>query len=150
MHFLKREQGYTFVEAIFQLVVLSLFAHFIFLIISWFSQVQNLESLQEDLNWELFVLDIREYLEQATEFRVINNGLAIQFNVDGDEGKRTFFIEKSKSYMRKRSLLGGNEIMLTYVESAAFRVKAHELYLKVKMSNGDERERVFIVPKGME
>lgn len=147
MYFLRNSRGYTFIESIFQLVVLILFAHVLVFIVLWFTQFQKIEVIQDELNWELFVIDIREYLERAQQFKIINNGQAIQFQVL-DEGEiRVFIVEKSTTnHIRKRAPTGGNEIMLPYVREIMFTAFAHELHMTLQMVNGQKRERVFIVP----
>lgn len=146
MHFLKGERGYTMIEAIFQLVVLVLFAQIVFFIVHWFYDYQDVESMQHDVNWNLFALDLHENLAQMYQFEVIQNGNGIRFDVLEEGNYRTFIIEKSTNHIRKRSLLGGNEVMLGFVDTAHFDVVGHELHLEVAMKNGQERERIFIVP----
>ena len=139
------ERGYTLIESIFQLVVVMLFAQLIILIFMWFAQFQAIDKMKDDVNWELFVLDVHIYLENAREFRLVSpTAIRVDTNIKNEQ--RIFIIEKSEKHIRKKSELGGNEIMLGYVDKAQFSVNGHELLLQVTMKNGATRERVFIVP----
>ncbi|MER2191139.1 MAG: competence type IV pilus minor pilin ComGF [Solibacillus sp.] len=147
MRFLKNCRGYTFVEAIFQLIIIVLFAHVMLFILLWFAQFQNIEAMQAELNWELFVIDVRDYLKEARQFNVINDGRAIRFQVVADGDLRSFIVEKSTTdHIRKRAPAGGNEIMLPYVKEINFAVISHELHMTLQMIDGQKRERIFIVP----
>lgn len=140
------EAGYTFIEAIFQLIVFMLFAQIFILIIMWFSQFQAIEKMKDQVNWELFVLDLNQYLLNTRQFELYRNGNGIKIDTLMSEEQKVYIIEKSEKHIRKASEKGGNEIMLGFVEQADFSVRGNELLLKVTMKNGVKRERIFIVP----
>lgn len=147
MHFLNDTRGYTLLEAIFQLLMLVIFAHLLVWILLWFTQFQQLEVMQDEVNWELFVVDVRTYLEQAQQVAVINNGQAIQFRVFEEGESRLLIVEKSTTnHIRKRVPMGGHEIMLPYANEIKFDLQFQELSMQVQMNNGQKRERIFIVP----
>lgn len=146
MYFLTNARGYTFVEALFQLMIALLFAHVITYIILWIAHIQKIETIQNDVNWELFVVDVREYVREAKHLTLIQNGQAMQFRVLDQGEERIFIIEKSPTnHVRKRSNLGGNEIMLPYVKKMTISMDSPTLNVQVEMLNGQKRERMFIV-----
>lgn len=148
MHYVREARGYTLVEMLFQLVVVILFAHLLVFIVLWYAKFQDVEAMQQSTNWELFVVDIRDYLAEAKKFSVIQNGQAIQFDVLDEGVMRTFIVEKSATnHIRKRSLLGGNEIMFSHVQAILFTIEGNYLRMELQLVNGQERERIFIVPK---
>ncbi|MEK4229926.1 competence type IV pilus minor pilin ComGF [Solibacillus sp. FSL H8-0538] len=140
------DAGYTFIEAVFQLIVFMLFAQIVILIIMWFTQFQTIDKMKDQINWELFVFDVNQYLLHSKEFELLSRGAGIKVNAHMFGEQKIYIIEKSEKHIRKASTLGGNEIMLGFVDSATFSVNGNELLLQVTMKNGVKRERIFIVP----
>ena len=62
--------GFTFVEALFQVVVFILFAQFIFYFFIWNGQFNETFISTEEANWELFIQDIERYFVNVIEISV--------------------------------------------------------------------------------
>lgn len=145
--FREKEGGFTFIEALFQLIVFTIFAQIIVLVFMWFNQFQTIDKMKDHINWELFVFDINNYLLNASEFSVYPSGVGfiVKASLYGEE--KEYIIGKSSSYIRKTvATSGGYELMLVDVKNANFSLNGDKMILRVTMENGIERERTFIVP----
>ena len=143
----KKEGGFTFIEALFQLIVFTIFAQIIVLVFMWFNQFQTIDKMKDHINWELFVFDINNYLLNASEFSIYPSGVGFKVTADLYDVEKEYIIGKSSSYIRKTvASSGGYELMLVGVETAHFSLNGGKMILRVTMENGIERERTFIVP----
>lgn len=140
------ERGYTFIEAFLQLFVLLLFAQLIFFIIQIFSTIQSFEERVYNIDYELFVYDLNQYLYNAIDFKAMNSGQALEITWLFEGEPKKYIIDKSEKHIRKTTAAGGNEVMLANVDEIKFSIRGHELNLQMVLKNGNKRERLFIVP----
>ncbi|MEG0384214.1 competence type IV pilus minor pilin ComGF [Solibacillus cecembensis] len=138
------EQGFTFLESIFQLMIFILFANISLLLIFWFREIITLEKMTEEVNWELFIYDLNQYNERTLTGK-LNSSTSLQLELI-DEADRYFIFDRSEFHIRKRSNLGGNEILLPYVDLWSLTVDGNELLVKVVMRDGTRRERRLVMP----
>ncbi len=138
------EQGFTFLESIFQLMIFILFANISLLLIFWFREIITLEKMTEEVNWELFIYDLNQYNERTLTGK-LNSSTSLQLELI-DEADRYFIFDRSEFHIRKRSNLGGNEILLPYVDLWSLTVDGNELLVKVVMRDGKRRERRLVMP----
>ena len=140
------ERGFTLLESLFQLTVFILFASISLLIFIWLRDLQQLQEMKEDVNWEFFVYDLHQYNMNSLSGHVRDTNTLLLEILNDPEG-RSFIFEKSEHHhIRKRSNLGGNEILLPYVEQWHLEVVGNEVIMKVVMQNKTERERVLVLP----
>ncbi len=139
------EQGFTLLESLLQLTVLGLFASISVLLILWARDIQDINQIKHDVNWEVFVYDLQQYNQNSLSGAVLSSDL-IKFEPANDAENREFFFEHPKNHIRKRSNKGGNEIMLPFVQQLHFEQQGNEILMKVVTEDGKFRERILVLP----
>lgn len=139
------QRGFTLLESLFQLTVFVLFTSISLLIFIWVRDLQQIEMMKDEVNWELFVYDLHQYNMNSASGRVLNSK-QLQLETANDPEERLFVFDKSEAHLRKRSNKGGNEIMLPFVEKWELAIIENEVNMKVVMQNGTERERNLVLP----
>lgn len=139
------ERGFTLLESLFQLTVFVLFTAISLLILIWVRDLQQLEMMKDEVNWELFVYDLHQYNMNSASGRLLSSSM-LQLEMLNDPEERLFVFDKSEQHLRKRSNKGGNEIMLPFVEKWELAVNENEVNMRVVMKNGTERERDIVLP----
>lgn len=139
------EHGFTLLESLLQLIVLVLFSSISILIILWVCEIQDINQIKHEVNWELFVLDMQQYNQNSLSGRVVSTGL-LALKPANDEENRTFFFESPNEHIRKRSNQGGNETMLPFVKQLQYEQLGNEIVMKVVTEDGKLRERILVLP----
>lgn len=139
------ERGFTLLESLFQLTVFTLFSAISLLLLLWVRDLQQLEMMKDEVNWELFVYDLHQYNMNSASGRVLNSNM-LQLEILNDPEERLFVFDKSEEHLRKRSNKGGNEIMLPFVEKWELEIVENEVNMRVVMKNGTKRERDLVLP----
>ncbi|WP_107841694.1 competence type IV pilus minor pilin ComGF [Metasolibacillus meyeri] len=137
---MKNQRGFTFLEALFQLVALLLLAKLLLLMILYMSPLYQNNFVQEAA-WEMFIVDLQNFMVQADEVAIRNGGAEILIA----QGNIRRSISKSNETIRMR-LNAGNEILFVGIQSLNFRKINNELVLNVELTDGTIEERTFIVP----
>ncbi|MCR2820381.1 competence type IV pilus minor pilin ComGF [Lederbergia panacisoli] len=137
---LNNQKGFTLLDSIFSMFILTIIMSVIPLIIQSFSAIDQAISVEEDFEWNLFLIDFRSELVEAEKVRVYSNRILIDKNnfltiyeTYGDSIRRTF---NNK----------GHEIVLQYVPSVKFSQIDQMLLLHVVFSNGVKEEARFVIP----
>lgn len=138
-------QGYTLLEALFQLFLLVMMVQ---LLLSHQTVMHTLKQAfySKDTAWETFVNDMQMYIDAAPEPFYTTGTKEITRILHQSNG--TFFVEKfnvGSQYIRRQKNTG-NEPLLHNVSTMYVTIDAHELYMKITFLDGSVRERVFIVP----
>lgn len=142
MHrFRRQERGFTFIEALLQLVLLIVFSHLLYFMLKEYREMTDIKGARLEADWELCVTDINQYLPYGnSQVAVSEDGLtAIVTNLDD-----TYTLQFLNHVIWKREN-NGNETLLTGVTSASFTLQGNRLLLTAKLEDGIERERIFIV-----
>ena len=142
MHIPLNERGYTFVEALLQLVVTGLFASFFIIVTIWTGYFHGTAFTKEHTEWELFVHDLLQYMTYSQHVEVINNGKGIRIM----QHEQFVHVETYKTLIRKRVDGQGHEPMLMNVRTVEFVQDGTKLTLIVEFLNGLRKERQFVVP----
>ncbi|WP_075618073.1 competence type IV pilus minor pilin ComGF [Paenisporosarcina indica] len=141
MRYVLTNRGYTLVDAIIQLVVLLLFSQLLMFYYVWFNQIENNFVLTEEIEWEMFALDMESYLSSVTTLEEQEDRTGIRFTKDGQE----FDIECSSTVIRKQKFRLGHEIMLTGIKLCKLEVLQDQVVVQVEFSNGGKEVRTFEV-----
>jgi len=135
------QEGYTFVDAILQLMVLLLFSQLLLVYSVWFKQVEKHSFQTEPLEWELFSLEIENNLFGVTAIEEQINQTGIRFVKDGAE----YDIECYQSLIRKQRNRLGHEPMLVGVRNCKFQVLGDQVFIDAEFVNGRKEARVYEV-----
>jgi competence protein ComGF len=134
-------KGYTLIDALFQLLVLMLFSQIIFFYTLWIKDSERLFLRREEEEWELFSLDVEQYLIniQHIDEQSKHNGIRIiQDRVEYD-------VEFSGSLIRKQKNRLGHEPMLLHIKKGEFHFNGSKLTITVEFENGMTKERMYEV-----
>ena len=134
-------KGYTLVEAIFQLVVLLLFSQLLMFFSVWLIQVEKNLFISEEVEWEMFSLDMENYLFAVTELEQQKNSMGIRFTKGGSE----YDIECYPSLIRKQKNQIGHEPMLTGIKLCQLMVVNNNVITKIEFDSGRKEERTYEV-----
>jgi competence protein ComGF len=135
------EQGYTFLESIFQLIILTIFLHLFLLFFFWKDPIEQKYFDNSSTEWELFSLDLQELLTDVSEIQVLNGGNA--FHLLDSRGKIN--IERSGTIIRKVVNGEGHVPLVTGVRAAMFTFDGITLTAHVTMLDNSVKTRGFAV-----
>lgn len=139
----RNEKGFTFLAALFEMMLLMIFLPLtvlFFLIVSGFFEDADRHASE----WFLFANELQGYLSEVDAIAIINNGGGVRVLQKGNE----YDIESYDKFIRKQKFRQGHEVMLTNVKKITFSLENHRLKLHVEFINGKilEEEYVFTHP----
>ncbi|WP_341299669.1 competence type IV pilus minor pilin ComGF [Lysinibacillus sp. FSL H8-0500] len=134
------ENGYTLLEALFQLMVFVLVSHLFVLIMVWFADMTSTMLTDEQSEWELFVYDLNRYLHEVSTFSIRDDHKRITFQ----RGEIVYHIDCYRNLIREQ-VNGGHVPMLNGVDACQFRYIDNMLTVAVKFPSGMQKERTFYV-----
>lgn len=137
---MRKQSGFTFFEALIQLVVLLIFSQLVLFIILTIPRFDTTEALI-DLNWELFVNNFQKYFIDADVISVKDSGDELKIV----RGEDYYFISQSNEMIRVR-LNSGNEVLFVGIQSLQFLSFNNEITLLAQLEDGRVKERIFIAP----
>lgn len=140
---IKSNYGYTFVESIFQLVILTVFLHLLVLFFIWKGSVEERYPDNGSIEWELFAMDMQQMLLTIEQLDIRSGGTALRLL--NERGR--IDIARSNTVIRKQIDGQGHVPLLTNVQSIQFEHTEDHLIVFVKTSSGKSIERSFIVGK---
>ena len=135
------EQGYTLLEALFQLVVFVLIAHFIVFIMIWFAEMKTTVLFDEQSKWELFVYDLNMYLNDISSFSIRKDQKRITF-----QAADTIHNIDCYSNIIRDQVNGGHVPMLIGINKCQLKYEEDMLTVAVEFPSGIKKERTFYVP----
>ena len=135
------EQGYTFLESIFQLTVLSIFLHLFILFFFWKEPIEEKYFDTSSTEWELFSLDMQKLLSDVSEIQLLYEGTT--FRLVTRQGRIN--IGQSGTVIRKLVNGEGHVPLITGVKSVRFAFDGTTLSAHVKLLNGSVKVRGFAV-----
>ena len=141
----RHESGFTLIEALSQLVLLGIFTHLIFLLISEFLDLSSIKEQRIEADWEICITDINRYLTVNSLIQLSDDGFAVEVTRN-DQKYHIRFMNQTLWKHEK----GGNETLLPGLKHAHFSLNGNELSLTAKLENGVEKERIFIVAPSTE
>ncbi|EMR06658.1 Competence protein ComGF [Bhargavaea cecembensis DSE10] len=131
------EGGYTFIEALLHLAILSvffiLFAGFFRYSAGLFHHVGDPTSVE----WELFRYEVTEYMKNVDRVEILERGSKLHI-FSGETVTEIGYYPES-SLIRKRVNSKGHEPMLTGVRSVLFTVSDNVLSIRAAFDDGTER-----------
>ena len=141
--FMKRsnEQGYTFLESIFQLIILTIFIHLFLLFFFWKGSIEQHYTDYSSTEWELFSADLQYLLSDVTEIRLVNAGRTIRLK----NNRGMIDIEQNGTVIRKRVDTTGHVPLVTGVKAVAFTFDGITITAYVTMLDDSVKVRGFAV-----
>lgn len=137
----RNEAGYTFLEALFQLVIMGIFLHFVVLFFYWKLPIEQQLQDYYATEWELFAIDLQALLVEVDSFNIPVGNRSISFT--NERGR--IDIGQINHVIRKQVNLTGHIPLFTNVSNVVFTDEGHEFNMEVTMLDGSKRERRFAI-----
>ncbi len=135
------ELGYTFLESIFQLLIMTVFIHLFLLFFFWKGPIEQRYTDHSATEWELFSADLQYLLSDVSEIRLLNNGKAIRLR----NSRGLIDIELSGTVIRKRADENGHVPLVTGVKAVAYTFDGMTITAHVTMLADSVKVRGFAV-----
>jgi len=135
------EQGYTFLESIFQLIIMTIFIHLFLLFFFWKGSIEQNYTDYSSTEWELFSADLQFLLSDVSEIRLVNGGRTIRLKND----RGLIDVEQSGTVIRKRVDTTGHIPLVTGVKEATYTFDGMTITVHVTMLDDAVKIRGFAV-----
>jgi len=135
------ERGYTLLESIFQLLIMTAFIHLVLLFFFWKGPIEQQYADYNSMQWELFSAELQQILAEVSEIQLIDSGKVLHFR----NNLSSITIEQSGTVIRKRVSGDGHVPLFTDVRSVSFTVDSMTLTVLVTMLDGSVKARGFAV-----
>lgn len=135
------ERGYTLLESIFQLLIMTAFIHLFLLFFFWKAPIEQQYTDYSSTQWELFSAELQQLLADVSDIQLLNSGKVVRLR--NDRGSVT--IEQSGTVIRKRVTGDGHIPLFTGIYSVAFTFDSTTLTAFVTMLDGSVNVRRFAV-----
>lgn len=139
---IKNQKGFTFLEALFQLIVVLLFSHIIALIYMWFHEMDSSQYLQET-TWEMFIFELQQYIDNSEEIFLTNKNSVLHLK-DVDMGETTQ-ISRYGDMIRKQVDNTGHVPLFIGIKQLSFKLSDNNLIISVEFLDGVKKERSLFV-----
>ncbi|WP_158333721.1 competence type IV pilus minor pilin ComGF [Bacillus sp. OxB-1] len=134
------EQGYTFLESIFHLLITIAFLQLFLLFFVWKAPIERQFSDHSATEWELFAIDLQRLLTNVSTLEIADaNKLSLRID------RSTYHVSQSGNVIRWQKAGEGHVPILTNVRSVNFTVDGSMITAHVTMLDGLVRERGFAV-----
>ncbi|AJD91442.1 hypothetical protein JMA_21250 [Jeotgalibacillus malaysiensis] len=133
--FISNNSGFTILEVMVSMTVLTIIAPLLALLILSFSQLILIENTTKE--WDLFSIQLQNELN--TMALVSNTSQSVTLTRGSDQ----IVFSKYGSVLRKTVNGTGHEIHLTGLSDISFRTEGKVLTIGVRFVNGDEKKSIF-------
>lgn len=137
------ERGYTFIEAMAQLVVFTVFAGIFVFCMHYLYQFTHSAYTKEETEWELFAQYFETYLYDVVEVHPTYDHRGIQLEMEFN----TVTFETSGQVIRKQVDNKGHEPTLMRVQDSYYSYDGEKVYIEVTFLSGLVKERYWYVAK---
>ncbi|AYC29561.1 competence type IV pilus minor pilin ComGF [Paenisporosarcina cavernae] len=133
------QKGFTLIESILQFSIFLFVVATLPTIFHFLGTTNNLLANNQEQQWDLFLMDTRNYLDEQVNVIVINQSSGIRITTINE----SYDIELNGNEIRKQRNQLGNEPMLLHVKAVTFTKYGHEIRLRVKKNSGEIYEQSF-------
>lgn len=134
------QSGFTLLEAIFSIFILTAIMSLLPLMYQWFSAIERSVSIEEDFQWNIFLIQLRDELDEVDSGRLgteriylLKNNIPVKY-------------ERYKSSVRRQVSGKGHEVVLQNVEKFDVREEGPMLLIHVEFTDGTKEEARFLMP----
>lgn len=135
------ERGYTLLESIFQLLIMTAFIHLVLMFFFWKGSLEQQYADYTSTQWELFSAELQQLLAEVSEIQLLNADKVVHFR----NNHGSVDIEQNGNVIRKRVTGDGHVPLFTDVRSVAFTLDSMTLTVLVTMLDGSVKVRGFAV-----
>ncbi len=134
---LNNESGFTMLEAVMTIFIFTLILSFIPFMYQSFVSIERSIELEEEYEWNLFLIQLRNELQGGDQWQVRGSRLFIEKN------HLVIQYEPYGQVVRRRVNETGHEIVLQSVEKIQLFQQEKQLIMAVTFFNGKEKEARF-------
>lgn len=138
------EKGFTLIEAMMSLMILSVIMFFLPLIVHSFTAVDRMVHISEDFEWNLFLVELRNEIKKADNIAILQDRLFIY------KGELITMYEKHRDTIRKKVNNLGNETVLQNVQSLGFTIRDDSVVMSVEFTSKIKEEALFLMQQARE
>lgn len=135
------DKGFTMVEMLAALFVLSLILIFVFHSSMLLKYDRYSAKMLDRMEWELFVSQTKMEIRSCDKIRLTYNRILLY------KGDSLIYYERWGSYLRRRVNGKGHEIMLYNVRSFAFEPVPQGIKIRVVRDSGETHEEEIFLPR---
>lgn len=136
--------GFTLLEVILNIMLLSIIMLFVPLVFHSLKTIDQVIQIEEDYEWNLFLIGLRDELKSADHVHVIKPYLFIE------QGPIKIQYVQHGLVIRRQVNNTGHEIVLQNVKSTHFTKNEGSLYIQVEFLSGIREDAYFKISKGEE
>lgn len=133
----QNNSGFTLVEALIALTVFIACTASFPLLYDAVYKMRELTKTEENVEWELFAIQLRNELHMADNWQI--SGGKLYFT----NGEELISINQYQDKLRRQIEGKGHEVMLQNVKMAYFAFEGGKLYLHVLFQNGEQEGASF-------
>lgn len=135
-------RGFTLIEAMLHMLILSIIMSLIPLIMYYLSSVDRIMSVQHDYEWNLFLINFRHEIADADPISVYRQRVLASKNE-----QVTYRFEVYGTVLRKRVNNTGHEVILQNIRDAAFIKFDDHFTFEVEFLDGTKEKAIFLLPE---
>ena len=141
---LNDQHGFTLLEAILSMLILSVIMGMIPFIFQYFLAFDRIMTVEEDFEWNLFLIDYRNEIKDAEKLFIYSNRTIAEKNTI------SYMYEIYGTQIRRRVSAKGNEVILQNIKTFKFSKEDHFIFIDVEFFSGaKEQARFFIADIGV-
>ncbi|MEK3890747.1 competence type IV pilus minor pilin ComGF [Bacillus sp. FSL K6-3431] len=138
---LNNDSGFTLLESILSMLILMTIMTILPLIFYAFSAIDRSVNVEDDFEWNLFLIQFRNEVKNADRLIIYSNRVFI----DKPE-QQSIYYEQYGTSIRRRVNNFGHEIVLQELKKAKFEKDEGALLLQVEFLNGTNEEARISIP----
>lgn len=138
---LSNETGMTLFETMMSILILSIIMTMMPLIFLAVSSIENSIDVEDNFEWNLFLIQIRKEMKAADSIRVNSENRIILYLED-----QRIYYEVHGTSIRRRVNSMGHEVTLQKINKARFEIYEEMFVLSVEFINGTNEVARFSMP----
>lgn len=141
---LNKQSGFTLLEAIMNIFILSVIMLFLPLIFQSVNAIDKVIEVEDDFEWNLFLIGLRNELKEADHVAVVKPYLFIE------KGALKIQYVQYGLVVRRQVDGSGHEVVLQNIKSLYLLKEDNRLHIQTEFLSGVEDEASFLLPLGKE
>ncbi|MBS4176355.1 competence type IV pilus minor pilin ComGF [Lederbergia citrea] len=136
---MNNQTGFTLIEAMMVMVILSIVMGLIPLVFQGFAAIDRTIAVEEDYEWNLFLIQLRDELRDHDRLLIYKNRIFIE------KHNQSILYESYGDVLRRRVNNLGHEIVLQKINTIRFSENGQVLFLNVDFLSGTKEEAQFFI-----
>ncbi|MBQ0137708.1 MAG: ComGF family competence protein [Kurthia sp.] len=144
----KKNEGFTFVEALLQLITFMVIISSILLIFPWYEKTENSILATYSMEFEVFLSELKVDLMDASSVKVLSPSEMQILKIANEENPENHYYINyrfgNKTVKKTRATNQGTNIKLTRVKAFEFKQIGDEIVVSVTFTNKLRKERSIV------